>query len=118
MDNDQNFRNNNSLQKRIDLSMDILKKYPDKIPIIAEGRGISLNKCKFIVNKSSEFSYFMIILKKFVNLKPDQAVFIFINNSIPPGNESIGSIYQKHKDKDGFLYCTITTESTFGSIIL
>lgn len=114
MDNDQNFRKNNSLEKRIDLSKDILKKYPDKIPIIAEGRGISLNKYKFIVNKSSDFSYFMLILKKFVNLKPDQAIFIFINNIIPSGNETIGSIYQKYKDNDGFLYCTITTESTFG----
>jgi GABA(A) receptor-associated protein len=114
MDNDQNFRKNNSLDKRIQLSKDILNKYPDKIPIILESKGLELKKYKFIVNKSSEFSYFLMIIRKFVNLKADQAIFLFVKNNIPSSNETIGSIYQKHKDGDGFLYFNITTESTFG----
>lgn len=115
METGEDFKKNNSLQRRIDLSSDILKKYPDKIPIITLSKGLNLKKYKFIVNLSSEFSYFMIIIKKFIELKPDQAVFIFVGNIIPPSNETIGSLYKKYADSDGFLYLTITTESTFGS---
>jgi len=109
------FKKNNSLEKRKELSANILQKYPDKIPIIIEPyKGITIKKEKFIVNKVTEFAYFQIILRKFLNVKDDQAIFLFVNNCLIPGTETLGSIYQRHHSEDGFLYCVVSIESTFG----
>ena len=41
-------------------------------------------------------------------------VSIFINNIIPPQHELVSTIYDEHKDNDGFLYITYSGENTFG----
>ena len=102
-------------EKRKSIADDILKKYPDKIPVIIECKGdITLKKYKFIINKSADWSYFLMIIRKFVELKPDEAIFTFVKNTIPPGTELLGNIYKNNVDGDGFLYCMITKENTFG----
>ena len=110
-----NFKRDNSLQKRQELSKGITEKYPDKIPVIIECRGdLKLKKEKFIINKSAEWSYFLLIIRRFVEIKGDESLFTFVNNTMPPGSELIGNIYNRNVDKDGFLYCIVTKESTFG----
>jgi len=45
----------------------------------------------------------------------EKSLFLFVNyNSMPPTGATIGSIYEEHKDADGFLYITYASESTFG----
>lgn len=105
----------NPFENRKSIAADILKKYSDKIPVILECKGdISLKKYKFIINKSADWSYFLMIIRKFVELKQEEAIFTFVGNTIPAGSETIGNIYNKNKDVDGFLYCMITKENTFG----
>ena len=47
-------------------------------------------------------------------MKPEQAIFITINNCLPESNTQICNIYNKHKDEDGFLYVVYSSENTFG----
>ena len=35
-----------------------------------------------------------------------QAIFIFVNNVLPPTSASMATIYEEQKDEDGFLYVT------------
>jgi GABA(A) receptor-associated protein len=35
-----------------------------------------------------------------------QAIFIFVNNILPPTSASMATIYEEQKDEDGFLYVT------------
>ena len=109
-----NFKSSISLSKRKELFSKINVKHKDKIPIIVESKNIKLKKFKYLVHKNDELSFFLLILRKFIEVKPDEAIFTFINNSIPVLSEYVGSIYQKNKDDDGFLYITISLESTFG----
>ena len=109
-----NFKSLFSLEKRRELSNRILKKYRDKIPIIIQSKNIKCRKYKFLVHKNDEFSFFLLILRKFIEIHPDEALYTFINNTIPVNSETIGSIYKKYVEEDGFLYVNISLESTFG----
>jgi GABA(A) receptor-associated protein len=109
-----NFKSSFSLEKRKELSNKIFTKYKDKIPIIIQSKNIKCKKIKFLVHKHDDFSFFLLILRKFIEIQPDDALFTFINDTIPVNSESVGSIYKKFKDEDGFLYVNISLESTFG----
>jgi GABA(A) receptor-associated protein len=57
---------------------------------------------------------FIYIIRKRTKLDSEKALFVFFNNTLAPISELMGNLYQKSKDKDGFLYATISLESTFG----
>ena len=69
------------------------------------------------VNGTGKFTVgeFVYIIRKRIKLGPEQAMFIFTNNILPPTASSIYSIYQEHRDDDGFLYLVYSLENTFGS---
>lgn len=96
----------------------ILKKYPDRIPIIIkkmEGSDIpNVDKNKYLVPMDLTFSQFMYVIRKRIKLKPEKALFLFVNNSIPTGSKMISEIYKTEKDETGFLYVEYSGENTFG----
>ena len=47
-------------------------------------------------------------------LPPEKALFLFIQNSLPPSSQLMRETYAAHEDKDGFLYCVYAGENTFG----
>ena len=58
---------------------------------------------------------FMYVLRKRLQLKPDKAIFLLTaEGKMAPSSYTIGQLYDRSKDIDGFLYMTYATESTFG----
>lgn len=93
----------------------VKNKYPDRIPVILEGIELPMNKRKYLVPNDITFSEFTWILRgKKLKLKPEEAIFLFVNNTLIPSNTLLSSVYEENKDEDGFLYVIITKESTFG----
>lgn len=110
-----------SFEKRKEEAMKIKEKYPGKIPIIVQQTKNSklklpeTFKCKFLIPGDQNIGTFMMELRKRINLQPEQALFIFIdNNSIPSSNVSIKDVYDGNKDTDGFLKICFCEENTFG----
>lgn len=56
----------------------------------------------------------MYVIRKRIKLSPEKAIFIFVNNVLPPTAALMSSIYDEHKDDDGFLYIAYSGENTFG----
>lgn len=112
------FKEKNPLSKRLSMSKNISEKYSgNKIGIILStpSKDLEIQKDKYITDSSIQISQFMMMIKKFVILKPDEAIFLFVgNDTIPASTELLSNIYQKFKDEDGFLYITLVKESTFG----
>ena len=114
------FKLNNSLEKRQEESSRILKKYPDRIPIIVECSSNStiapekLDKNKYLVPKDLTVSQFLYILRKRIKLRPEESILIFIVNQLPPTSEQMYKLYNQFKDQDDFLYCQISGEHSFG----
>jgi GABA(A) receptor-associated protein len=95
-------------------SSKLLKKYNNKIPIIINVSDIPITERKFLVPNDITIQDFIYILRKRIKLTPEQSIFIFINNNLPPMNVLISEIYKNHCDEDGFLYISLHKENTFG----
>jgi GABA(A) receptor-associated protein len=112
------FKKLNSLEKRKIESERIILKYPDRIPIIVETHHsdnvIELDKKKYLVPEHVAVSHFMFIIRKRINIEPENAIFMFFGNTLVPSSHLISDVYKNYKDEDGFLYSTISLENTFG----
>ena len=111
------FQTNYSLKQRLDESKRIIDKYPDKIPIIVETNDKELPpllKNKYLVPKDLTFGQFIYVIRGKLNLPPEKALFLFVNNTIPSTSTLIETVYDKQKAKDNFLYISVNSENTFG----
>lgn len=52
---------------------------------------------------------FVYVIRKRIKLSPEKAIFIFVDEVLPPTAALMSSIYEEHKDEDGFLYITCVT---------
>jgi len=112
------FKKDKSLDERKKETSTVMKKYDDRIPIIVE-RSIktdipNIDKNKFLVPKTLTIGQFVYIIRGRLNLSPESAIFLFMNDNIPPTSSSISDMYDKYKDEDGYLYVTYAGENTFG----
>lgn len=113
------FKLNNTFEKRKSEACRISDKYKGRVPIIVEvndssKREITLDKNKYLVPFDLTAGQFLFIIRKRIKIEPEKALFIFFNNTLPSTADTVGCIYKEKKDKDGFLYATISLESTFG----
>lgn len=96
----------------------IMKKYENRLPIIVQlskkSKLIDLDKKKFLAPTDLPFGQFKYIVRKKVKIEEQDALFYFINNKLCGNSETIGEIYEKEHDNDGYLYIYIDKEATFG----
>ena len=95
---------------------------------------------RYLVPADLTVGQFVYVIRKRIKLSPEKAIFIFVNNVLPPTGACrvssrskamllsctaynlqlllsaalMSSIYEDHKDDDGFLYVTYSGENTFG----
>ena len=112
------FKTKQDFEKRVNESLKLNCKYPDRIPVIvdrAEKKGPDINCHKFLVPKDLTMAGFAHVLRARINMKPSDALFIFIGNSNHvPSSARMVELYKKHGDIDGFLYMSYALENTFG----
>lgn len=111
------FKQKYSLEQRRDEVDRILVKYPARAPIICERHGTNLpilDKTKYLVPLDLSVGQFIYVIRKRLTLAPEKALFLFINNQLPCGADTIGTVYHNHRDTDGFLYINYSGENTFG----
>lgn len=101
---------------RLEESKNIIDKYPNRIPVIVESKEFVLEKHKYLVPKSLTMGGFLHLLKKKIELKPEEAVFLFVNNKYPLINSTMEELYENEKSECGFLFIHLARESVFGSV--
>lgn len=66
----------------------IREKYPDRIPVICEKVDKSdiptVDKKKYLVPSDLTVGQFVYVIRKRIKLNPEKAIFIFINQILPP----------------------------------
>lgn len=95
------------------------EKYVDRVPVIVEKAASSqkmpsIDKKKYLVPESMTFGQFIHVIRKRVKLAPEQAIFVFVNNVLPPSAATMGQIYAEHKDECGYLMAQYSGENSFG----
>ena len=113
------FKQSKEFHVRINESNKIKTTHPDRVPVIVEPSLkctlAPLDKKKYLIPKEVTIGQFAYVIRSRIKLNPEEAIFLFINNVLPPTSSHMVDIYQEHKDADGFLYVTYGGENTFGT---
>ncbi len=113
------YKSDHDFESRKAESTKIRSKHPNRIPIIVEKDSKSnitaIEKKKYLVPCDLTMGQFQYVIRKGIKLDSNQALFVFINNTLPPTSQLISEIYQQNQDKDGFLYVVYSSENTFGA---
>ncbi len=92
--------------------------HPNKVPVIVERAPSSnvpeIDKNKYLVPGDLTIAQFLALIRKRIKLSNDQALFIYVNGTLPATSALFSTIYGEHRDEDGFLYVVYTGESSFG----
>lgn len=98
----------------------ILQKFNDRIPVICEKVEKSdiaeIDKRKYLVPSDLTVGQFVYVIRKRIKLPSEKAIFIFVNDILPPTAALLSTVYEEHKDEDGFLYVLYSGENTFGDV--
>ncbi len=113
------FNLEHSFENRFIESQRVLDKYPDRVPIICEKSYTQKNlpnidKNKYLIPVNLTIGQFIFIIRQRMKLNSNDALFLFVANTVEPTSSKIGDLYQKHKDADGFLYIQYSKENVFG----
>jgi GABA(A) receptor-associated protein len=73
-----------------------------------------IDKKKYLVPSDLTCGQFVFVIRKRLRLVGEKAIFLFINGVIPQNTAVLSDIYDKFKDKDGFLYISYSDETVFG----
>ena len=107
-----------TFEERKQESTRINEKYPDRLPVIVKkdenSKLQNIDKEKYLVPKDMSLSQFVFVIRKRIKLEPANALFILINGNLVHGSKIMSNVFEEHKQDDGFLYVTYTSENTFG----
>ena len=85
-----------------------LGRYPDRIPVICEKDPRSdippVDKRKYLIPMDLTVGQFVYVIRKRISIPSDKAIFIFVNNTLPPTAALMSTMYEQHRDEDGFMY--------------
>jgi GABA(A) receptor-associated protein len=91
----------NDFDKRYNETKKIREKYPERIPIMVnKASGCNLNdidKKKYLVPCDMTIGQFIAIIRQRIKISPDKAIFIFINNVLPPVSATMINVYNEMK---------------------
>jgi GABA(A) receptor-associated protein len=111
------FKDSYDYSQRIKESRRIMDKFPDRIPVICDcdpSQNWTISHRKYLVPRDYTIGQFIYTIRKRMSLKEEEAIYIIINNVVPPTSALMNQVYNDHKDADGFVYVNICKESAFG----
>lgn len=93
-------------------------RYPNRVPVIVEPASTTTIEqgtiLKYMVEKDRTIASFLIQLRKHIHMSSKKAIFIFVNNCLPPNSYTVGQVWELHKSEDGILHIRYSLENTFG----
>lgn len=109
------------LKDRQEESHRVLKKYPDRVPVVCERYTHSahniphLSKTKYLIPNTITMGQFLYVIRSRLQLPPTVGLFIYTDNRQLPGSiEVVRDVYDRCRDTDGFLYLYYTGENVYG----
>ena len=119
--NELPFRERFTFEERSSEANRIIRKYPNRIPVICERAARSsikpIDKQKYLVPSDLTVGQFAYVIRKRLLLKPETAIFVMVNNFFPSTSTEISTLYDQYKDDCGYLFLTYSGENTFGAYL-
>jgi len=113
------FKKKHTLEERKTESAKIIKKYEGRIPVIvtkdSKCKLDEMDRNKFLAPGDLTLGQFMYVIRKRINLKETESIFMFVNETVlAPTSHTMNALYEQYKDEDGFLYFVYCNENVFG----
>lgn len=111
------FKQQYPLSERTMEATNIRRRYPDRVPLIAEQNDSTnpqLSRKKFLIPESLTWGQTVYVVKKHCNIDSTKAIMLMVDDILPKSTRLIGDIYTEHKSDCGFLFTTLVAENTFG----
>jgi GABA(A) receptor-associated protein len=111
------FKKKYTYHERTIKSFNLLKKYPDRIPIVCTIGDKNLPKFKktrYLVPRNIILVEFIYLLRKRIKLPRQMSMYLLIGSNIQVSSQLVSRVYEDYKDRDGFLYIQCFGENTFG----
>ncbi|CAO3619121.1 unnamed protein product [Mucor fragilis] len=99
------FKDEHPFEKRKAEAERIRQKYPDRIPVICEKVEKSdiptIDKKKYLVPADLTVGQFVYVIRKRIKLSPEKAIFIFVNEILPPTAGKLSDFFHAAQHGDG-----------------
>ena len=97
----------------------MMRNHPDHVPVIVEKDRRchtlpEITNKKFCVPKILTVGNFIYCVRKRLSITESDAIFLFIDKTMPSPNETMGSLYSNHKSDDGILHCFYSSDTAYG----
>ena len=121
------FRSTKSIQDRKAESQNKLDKNINTTPIILQSYSLPLTRQRFLVPSDMMMAQFHFFIRKKLKVRESHAIYMFVETVNPlreqstgssimlPDGLSVGDAYARYSHIDGFMYCFVEEESTFGN---
>jgi len=96
---------------------DLLRKHPSRVPVTIKPKDEKsgyIDKTRYLIPRDMTVGTFIKYIRHRISFKSHEAMFIFINNTLPPMTSTFDSLYKEHADNDQMLYIIFSKENTFG----
>eukprot|EP00698_Gefionella_okellyi_P015827 TRINITY_DN4485_c0_g1_i1.p1 TRINITY_DN4485_c0_g1~~TRINITY_DN4485_c0_g1_i1.p1 ORF type:complete len:134 (-),score=28.92 TRINITY_DN4485_c0_g1_i1:55-402(-) len=97
----------------------ISEKYRENVPIIVTCNSLEVEAPNrfFVMVCPQEKTLQNVIqqIRKRVQLTESQAIFLFVNKTLPIMTKNVGEMHMQYKEEDGFLHVEYSFENTFGA---
>lgn len=110
------FKQQHTFSERQAESTRVLEKYSSRIPVIMDTykSQVDLDKTKYLIPSNMTASEFIFTIRRRTHTSEEEALYMFVGNTLVTSHKTMSEIYNQFKDDDGFLYCTVAKEATFG----
>ena len=115
------FINRYSFFERTGETSRIMKRYPDRFPVICEKNIYDvtcpdIDKHKYLVPYNITVGQFMYVIRKQIRLPSSDTLFMFVGSerTILSPNTEMSEAYYRFRNIDGFLYVMYSKENAFG----
>merc|ERR1712054_734400 len=115
------FKEQHDLATRKAEAARIREKYPDRIPVIvtravkSDDSVPDIDKAKYLVPSDLTVGQFVYVIRKRIKIDAQKAIYIFVNNALPPTAAFMSALYEEQKEEDGFLYVSYSGENFMGT---
>jgi GABA(A) receptor-associated protein len=95
----------------------VRERHRKSVPVIVEpqdDKAPTIDKCKFLVPHDLTYGQFLYVIRKRIQLPPEQSLFMFCNNILPIHCTTIRELHRNYGSEDGFVYFQYALENTFG----